>query len=112
MRIKAKIGRIVLQGLVNSEIHPDWVDTETMSHVFRGIAVTVRYVPTQRSDRPEPGEDFAAWEGHFYGTYSHEPFVKLIKPGTVVVIDDEFIGNCSVQDLDKLVNERRSGNNS
>lgn len=30
----------------------------------------------------------------------------------VVVIDDEFIGNCSVQDLDKLVNDRRLGNNS
>ena len=75
-------------GLVIPEIHPDWVDTETMSHVFRGIAVTVRYVPTQRVDRPEPGRDFSEWEGHFYGTYSHEAFFELIKPGTVVVIDD------------------------
>ena len=27
-------------GLVNPEIHPDWVDTQNMSHIIRGIAVT------------------------------------------------------------------------
>jgi len=75
-------------GLVDPAIHPDWVDTTDMSHVFRGIAVTVRYVPTQRPDRPKPGEEFTSWEGNFYGTYSHESFAELIKPGTVVVIDD------------------------
>ena len=75
-------------GLVDTAIHPDWVDTDNMSHVFRGIAITVRYVPTQKPDRPKPGEDFVAWEGNFYGTYSHEQFQQLIKPGTVVVIDD------------------------
>lgn len=75
-------------GLVDPAIHPDWVDTTDMSHVFRGIAITVRYVPTQKPDRPQPGEDFVKWEGNFYGSYSHEGFQELIKPGTVVVIDD------------------------
>jgi len=47
-------------GLVDPAIHPDWVDKENLKHIIRGIAVTARYVPTQRPDRPQPGEDFAA----------------------------------------------------
>lgn len=75
-------------GLVDPAIHPDWVDLENLSHQFRGIAITARYVPTQRSDRPEPGQKFQEWEGHFYNAYSHEAFTKSIKPGTAIVIDD------------------------
>ncbi len=75
-------------GLVDHTIHPSWVDYSDMSHIIRGIALTVRYVPTQKPDRPEPGEDFSAWEGNFYGSYSSEAFVPLIHKGTVIVIDD------------------------
>jgi 4-hydroxy-4-methyl-2-oxoglutarate aldolase len=75
-------------GLVNPEIHACWTDTEHMSHVIRGIAVTVRYVPTQRPALPKPGEDFSRWEGNFYNAYSPETFTQIIRPGTVVVIDD------------------------
>jgi 4-hydroxy-4-methyl-2-oxoglutarate aldolase len=75
-------------GLVDPAIHPDWVNREDLSHQFRGIAVTARYVPTQRPDRPQPGEKFSDWEGHFYNAYSHEAFAKLIRPGTVAVLDD------------------------
>ena len=75
-------------GLVIPEIQACWVDLKDFRHVFRGIAVTVRFVPTQRPALPAPGEDFAKWEGNFYSTYSHEAFTQLIKPGTAVVIDD------------------------
>ncbi|WP_372947988.1 hypothetical protein [Mariniphaga sp.] len=75
-------------GLVSTDIHPDWVDTQDMSHIIRGIAVTARYVPTQRPAGPEPDEDFAAWEGHFYSTWSTEAFAQVIRPGSVVVLDD------------------------
>ncbi|TFH50045.1 MAG: RraA family protein [Bacteroidia bacterium] len=75
-------------GLVDPAIHPDWVDLKGFTHVFRGIAVTVRYVPTQRPALPGPGEDFARWEGNFYNSYSSEAFTPLIKPGTAIVIDD------------------------
>jgi regulator of RNase E activity RraA len=76
------------QGLVDPAIHPSWVDYEGLTHVIRGIALTVRYVPTMKSDRPEPGEDFGSWEGHFYSAYSSEAFVPLIHHGVVIVIDD------------------------
>jgi regulator of RNase E activity RraA len=75
-------------GLVDPAIHADWVDLKDFKHVFRGIAVTVRYVPTQRPALPAPGEEFAAWEGNFYNTISTEAFTQLIRPGTAVIIDD------------------------
>lgn len=76
------------QGLVDPAIHPSWVDHAELSHIIRGIALTARYVPTQRSDRPLPDEDFSGWEGNFYSEYSPEAFAPLIHQGVVVVIDD------------------------
>jgi 4-hydroxy-4-methyl-2-oxoglutarate aldolase len=75
-------------GLVDPSIHPDWVDLKDFSHIFRGIAVTVRYVPTQRPALPSPGEEFSKWEGNFYNMYSHEAFASLIRHGSAIVIDD------------------------
>jgi 4-hydroxy-4-methyl-2-oxoglutarate aldolase len=76
------------QGLVDPAIHPSWENHQTMSHVVRGIALTARYVPTQKSNRPDPGEDFSAWEGNFYNSYSSEAFGPLIHKGVIIVIDD------------------------
>lgn len=75
-------------GLVNPEIHPDWIDLKDFKHVFRGIALTVRYVPTQRPALPEKLSEFSEWEGNFYNTISTEAFTQLIRPGTAIVIDD------------------------
>jgi regulator of RNase E activity RraA len=75
-------------GLVNPEIHPSWVNLDTFTHVIRGIALTVRYVPTQRPNRPGPDEEFNDWVGHFYNQHSSEAFIDIIKPGHVIVIDD------------------------
>jgi len=58
-------------GLVDPAIHASWIDLENLSHQVRGIAITARYVPTQRPDRPKPGEEFQKWEGHFYNVYSN-----------------------------------------
>jgi len=80
-------------GLVDPAIHAGWTDPKDFTHIIRGIAVTVRYVPTQRPALPPQGTEFHKWEGDFYGRYSHEAFTKLIRPGTVVVIDD-------VEDMD------------
>ncbi|MCE5248866.1 RraA family protein [bacterium] len=75
-------------GLVDPSIHPLWQDFENLSHIIRGIALTVRFVPTQRPDRPAPGEKFSDWEGNFYGAYSAETFMSIIQPGNVIIIDD------------------------
>ncbi len=75
-------------GLVDRSIHPAWIDSKDLSHQFRGIAITARYVPTQKPDRPKSGENFKDWEGNFYNAYSNEAFASSIRPGTVVVLDD------------------------
>ena len=75
-------------GLVDPAIHPDWVDLKDFTHIFRGIAITVRYVPTQKPALPAPGEEFPKCEGNFYSTYSHEDFTQLIRSGSAIVIDD------------------------
>jgi regulator of RNase E activity RraA len=77
-------------GLMDPEIHSLWKDAKDYRHRFIGIAVTVRYVPTQR---PIAGggrsyEDFRAWEGQWYNELSPEPFAPLIRAGTAIVIDE------------------------
>lgn len=77
-------------GLMDPEIRPLWKDVKEFKHRFVGIAVTVRYVPTQRG-APPAGlgyEEFRAREGKWYNELSPEPFMDLIRPGTAIVIDD------------------------
>ncbi|HOK65538.1 MAG TPA: RraA family protein [Anaerohalosphaeraceae bacterium] len=76
-------------GLMDPEIHPLWKDTVSYSHRIVGIAVTARYVPTNRphTARMET-EAFTKWVSRWYSDYSSEPFVPLIRPGTVLVIED------------------------
>ncbi|UCE41596.1 MAG: RraA family protein, partial [Candidatus Aminicenantes bacterium] len=76
-------------GLVDPEISPLWKDPERFAHRIAGIAVTARYVTTQRppAGKMEP-EQFDRWEGQFYTEFSSEPFADLIREGTILVIDD------------------------
>lgn len=75
-------------GLVDQQIRPLWRDVEELDHQFQGIAVTARYVPTNRA-RPDSmsREEFQAWEGEWYTEISPETFTEHIEDGTVVVID-------------------------
>jgi regulator of RNase E activity RraA len=76
-------------GLMSPEIHALWKDTQHFKHRFIGIAVTVRYVPTNKPPAPKmETQAFNRWVGQWYGTLSSEPFVPLIRKGTALVIDD------------------------
>jgi len=75
--------------LMSPEIHAAWKDAAHYKHRFIGIAVTARYVPTNRP--PAPAMETAAydkWAGKWYGELSPEPFVPLIRKGTALVIDE------------------------
>lgn len=75
-------------GLVDTRFQALWKDIEELDHQFRGLAVTVRYVPHNRIvPNPIPEAEFPAWEGSWYNEISPEPFVSLLRPGSVVVID-------------------------
>jgi regulator of RNase E activity RraA len=80
-------------GLMDPAIGPLWRDTDEFRHRFCGVAVTVRYVPTnKRAPRLGP-EEFPAFEGRWYRELSPEPFVPLLRPGSVVVIDGRGDGD-------------------
>lgn len=74
-------------GLVSPEIRPLWRDTENFKHVIVGIAVTVRYVPTNKRAATMKPEEFPKWESEWYNKLSSEPFQQYLRPGSMVVID-------------------------
>lgn len=75
-------------GLLDQRIEALWKDIEDMSHIVRGIAVTARYVPTNRVvKRPMEKEEFREWEGDWYSNISGEEFTEQISGGSIVVLD-------------------------
>jgi 4-hydroxy-4-methyl-2-oxoglutarate aldolase len=76
-------------GLMSPEIRPLWRDPEHYAHRFVGIAVTARYVPTQRppAGRMETAA-YDRWVADWYTEKSSEPFVPLLRKGSAVVIED------------------------
>ena len=70
-------------GLVDPDIHALWKDTETFSHRMAGIAVTARYVPTNRREARMDQATINRW----YGTLTSEAFMSVLHPGSVLVID-------------------------
>jgi regulator of RNase E activity RraA len=79
-------------GLMDPKVAPLWRDLETFAHRVCGIAVTVRYVPTNKRPRVSP-EEFPKFEGRWYRELSPEPFVPLLRAGSVVVIDGHEDGD-------------------
>jgi 4-hydroxy-4-methyl-2-oxoglutarate aldolase len=76
-------------GLMDPGIQPLWKDAKDYAHRFVGVAVTARYVPTQRAAAGRrPVEDYDKWSGDWYTTLSPEPFQDLLRPGSALVIDD------------------------
>lgn len=75
--------------LVDPAIHALWKDPHNYAHRIIGIAVTARYVP---GNEPLPGrlpeDEYDAWAGNWYNEKSSEPFIPLLREGSVVVIDD------------------------
>ncbi len=76
-------------GLMSPEIHALWKDTQTFTHRFIGIAVTVRYVPTNKPKAPAmKTEAYDAWVSQWYNEISPEPFVALLRKGSALVIEE------------------------
>jgi len=70
-------------GLVDPEIHALWKDTENFTHRIVGIAVTARYVPTNRREPKMDQKTIGRW----YSTITSEAFMKVLTPGSILVID-------------------------
>lgn len=118
------------QGLMDTNIQALWKDIDSMKHFFCGIAVTARYVPTNKVlKNPMGKEEFQKWEGDWYTKISSEPFVEFLKPGSVVVLDVQgdgdtgsvgsfnglawvskgargIVSNGGIRDTDEIIKER------
>lgn len=76
-------------GLVSAEIGPLWRDPKEYKHRFIGIAVTARYVPTNRAPLTAAATaEFDKQVGAWYSKLSPEPFVPLLREGSALVIED------------------------
>lgn len=81
-------------GLMDQKIEPLWRNIDDLSHIVRGIAVTARYVPTNRIVKnPMSKEEFQRWEGEWYTNISAETFTDSIKDRSIVVLDVEGDGD-------------------
>jgi 4-hydroxy-4-methyl-2-oxoglutarate aldolase len=81
-------------GILDQCIDALWKDTENFTHRICGIALTARYIPTNKVVKnPMTTEEFKKWESDWYNTLSPEPWADNIKPGSVVVLDVEGDGD-------------------
>ncbi len=81
-------------GLMSPDIKPLWKDTQHFTHRIIGIAVTARYVPTNKPHAPAmESKAFDAWVGNTYNKVTPEPFTPLIRKGTVLVIEEAGDGD-------------------
>lgn len=75
-------------GLMHQSIEALWKNIDDFSHMFCGIAITARYIPTNKVvNTTMTKKEFQEWEGNWYTTISDEPYVPLIKQGSVIVLD-------------------------
>ena len=70
-------------GTVDQEIRALWKDTENFTHRIVGIAVTARYVPTNKREPRLEQKTISQW----YRDYTSEAFMKMLYPGSILVID-------------------------
>ncbi len=91
-------------GLVDPAIHALWKDTEHFTHRVAGIAVTARYVPTNRREPRMDEATISTW----YDTITSEAFMQVLTPGTMLVIDatddgeSRSIGSSNIMSWTKL----------
>jgi regulator of RNase E activity RraA len=86
-------------GLVDPAIHPLWKDTQNFTHRLAGIAVTARYVPTNKREPRMDDKTIGDW----YRTITTEAFQDVLFPSSILVIDamqdgeSRSIGSSNIQ---------------
>lgn len=92
-------------GIVDPEIKTLWRDTDNFTHRAVGIAVTARYVPTnKRIHKMEPAE-ISRW----YRDITPETFMPALFPGCVLIIDAEGDGESRTIGSTNILAWRKAG---
>jgi regulator of RNase E activity RraA len=98
-------------GVMDHSIRPLWRDqTEKLAHRIYGVAVTYQYLPTNRPPAGEMSyERFREWHSRWYREYAPELFSRILRPGTVVVIDAQGIENTGFIGSNNALNWKSRG---
>lgn len=83
-------------GSMDNSIRPLWRDTtDRLAHRIYGIAVTAQFVPTNKPGAQTQWtyEQFRKWHSDWYTNYAQGTFERLLRPGTVLVIEAHDIDN-------------------
>jgi regulator of RNase E activity RraA len=84
-------------GLMEPDIRPLWTDTKTYSHRVVGVAMTARWIPSQKPPAGRmPTAEFDKWYKYWYSTYAPEAFKPILRKGTVLVTDNAAGGRVDV----------------
>jgi regulator of RNase E activity RraA len=92
-------------GLMSPDIKALWRDTDNFTHQIRGIAVTCRYVPTNKRPGKMTEEDIGRW----YNELTSEAFMSVLYPGSVLVIDGDEDGDTRSIGSSNIKNWRKRG---
>ena len=98
-------------GVMDHSIRPLWRDsTEKLAHRIYGVALTYQYLPT---NKPQAGnmsyESFSEWHDRWYRDFAPEAFLRILRPGTVLVIDAAGIENTGFIGSNNALNWRSRG---
>ena len=90
-------------GTVDPEIRALWTDTQNFTHRIIGIAVTARYVPTNKRIAAIDRKTINQW----YANITSEAFQQMLFPGAILVIDaaedgeSRSIGSSNIREWQK-----------
>lgn len=76
-------------GIMEPDIKTLWRDTDNYTHRIIGIAVTARYVPSNKREAKMPDETVGRW----YQELTSEAFMDALHPNSVLVIDGNQDGD-------------------
>jgi 4-hydroxy-4-methyl-2-oxoglutarate aldolase len=92
-------------GIVSADIKPLWRDTQNFAHRIVGIAVTARYLPTNKREAKMPKETVKTW----YKDLTPETFVDQLFPGCVLVIDGNEDGDTRTIGSNNILGWQKKG---
>lgn len=98
-------------GVMDHTIRPLWRDTtDKLAHRIYGVAVTYQYLPTNKPQAGQaPYQQFREWHSNWYRNSAPELFSRILRPGTVVVIDAQGIDNTGFIGSNNALNWRTRG---
>jgi len=77
-------------GTMSPDIHPLWRDIENFKHCYMGFAMTIRFMPTNRSLRATSIEDYKKQKSQWYADVSEKSVYNYMQKGDVLVIDGDI----------------------